>query len=301
MSVGDGYSNPGRKISASRLRAARRSIARVVLMLAVAYLIGCTALYTMQDRMVYPRHVIGTPADDIPFPVTAKLYVDAGQAGRVEACFVAAPDADSKHPAPLVVFCHGNAELIDHMDDIVAGYRKLGCSVLLPEYRGYGRSAGTPSQESIGSDLASFYDQVIGRPDVDATRVVFHGRSLGAAIAVDLASRRKPDAIIGQSAFTSVVAMAHRYGAPGFLVTNPYRNDLVLPELGVPVLLFHGARDQIIAASHGRELAGLTPGAVYVEYDCGHNDFPGRGNRQAYWRQIGDFLARNNIISPPKP
>ena len=300
MSVDEADNNTDGKTSPSRLRAFRQSVVRVLIMLACVYLVWCVVLFTMQDGMLYPRHVIAPPPDGVPFRFTEMLYADIGPAGRVEACFVAAPGADAEHPAPLVVFFHGNAELIDYMDDIVAAYRKLGCSVLLPEFRGYGRSAGTPSQKGIGSDMALFYDQVVKRPDVDASRVVFHGRSLGAAVGADLASRRKPAVVIAQSVFTSVVAMAHRRGAPGFLVTNPYRCDLVLPALGVPVLIFHGTQDRIIPVSHGRKLAELIPQSVYVEYDCGHNDFPGRGNQRDHWLRIADILARNGVITPPE-
>ena len=300
MSVDEADNSPGRKTRPSRLRAFGRSVVRILIMLACAYVVWCVVLFTMQDGMLYPRHIIASPPDEVPFRFTEMLYADIDSVGRVEACFVAAPDADAEHPAPLVVFCHGNGELIDYMDDIVAAYRKLGCSVLLPEYRGYGRSAGEPSQEGIGSDVALFYDQVIKRPDVDASRIVFHGRSLGAAVGIDLASRRKPAAVIAQSAFTSVVAMAHRRGVPGFLATNPYRSDLVLAKLAVPVLIFHGTQDRIIPVSHGRNLAELTPQSVYVEYDCGHNDFPGPGNHRDHWDKIADFLARNGIITPPE-
>jgi len=300
MAVEEADKSSGRRKRPSRVRAFGRSLARVLLMLACAYVVWCAILFSMQDGMLYPRHMIAPPPDEVPFRFTEMLYADLGSSGRVEACFVAAPGASAGKPAPLVVFLHGNGELIDYMDGIVAAYRKLGCSVLLPEYRGYGRSAGEPSQEAIGSDAVLFYDQVIKRPDVDASRVVFHGRSLGAAVGIDLASRRKPAVVIAQSAFASVVAMAHRRGAPGFLATNPYRTDLVLPKLGVPVLIFHGTQDQIIPVSHGRKLAELTPQSVYVEYDCGHNDFPGPGNHGDYWRRISEFLAENGIITRPE-
>jgi fermentation-respiration switch protein FrsA (DUF1100 family) len=90
--------------------------------------------------------------------------------------------------------------------------------------------------------------------------------------------------------------MAHKYGAPSFLAKHPFRTDRVLEKLDVPVLIFHGTRDSIIPVSHGRNLSEIALSRTYVEYDCGHNDFPGRDNEDAYWSEIADFLKRTRII-----
>jgi fermentation-respiration switch protein FrsA (DUF1100 family) len=277
-------------------RTRKRAALRLLIILVCGYLIGCGGLYVLQDRVLYPRDLIAAPTGSVPFAVTEMLFVDLEGGGRVEAAFIAAPGATAEHPAPLVVYCHGNSELIDQMYPIIAGYHKLGCSVLLPEYRGYGRSGGKPSQEGIGTDLAKLFDLASQRPEVDEQRIVFHGRSLGAAVAADLATRREPHVMIVQSAFTSVVAMAHRFMLPGFLVTNKYRTDHVLPGLGVPTLIFHGTQDKTVPVVHGRKLAELVPTATYVEYDCAHNDFPGAGNGRDYWDQIAAVLGKHGII-----
>ena len=98
--------------------------------------------------------------------------------------------------------------------------------VLLPEYRGYGRSAGSPSQRAITEDLIAFYDLLARRPEVDAQRVVFHGRSLGGGAVCDLARHRKPAAVILMSTFTSMKRMAPRYLVPGFMVERSSDREL---------------------------------------------------------------------------
>ena len=90
--------------------------------------------------------------------------------------------------------------------------------------------------------------------------------------------------------------MAHEYFAPAFLARHPFRTDRVLAELDLPLLLFHGRRDDIIPVSHGRALRDVAPDARYVEYDCRHNDFPGGTNLREYWREIGTFLRDHGII-----
>src|SRR5690606_34255575 len=99
--------------------------------------------------------------------------------GRVEAWLLPGDGVSAERPGPAVVFAHGNAELIDHWPGALARYRRLGVSVVLPEYRGYGRSAGRPSESAIRDDLRALHARLSSHPMVDVTRLVYHGRSLG--------------------------------------------------------------------------------------------------------------------------
>ena len=228
-------------------------------------------------------------------PREAEVMTIDADGDKVQAWFFTAPDASADHPAPVAVFFHGNAELIDYQNDVVSYYRGLGCSVLLPEYRGYGHSDGTPSQDHIRADAVRFYDMIAKRQDVDSSRIFFHGRSIGSAVAIDVATERKPAALIVQSAFTNGASMAHGYLAPGFLLKNPFRNDRSLAGLDVPMLIFHGSHDEIIPVTHGRALHALLPKATYVELNCGHNDFPGRDGEK-FRREVEGFLRQTKIL-----
>jgi fermentation-respiration switch protein FrsA (DUF1100 family) len=264
---------------------------RMVIYLIVAYVAWCAILYLYQDRMLFPADMAGAPS---PRPRDAQAVAIVTDDGRHpgEAWFYPAPSAGATAPRPVVIFFHGNAELIGEQDGIVRAYHDMGFSVLLPEYRGYGRCPGKPSQKAIREDMVRFYDEFIKRPDVDKTRIVFHGRSLGGGIAADLAVQREPAALILESTFCSISSMSWRYGAPPFLVKHPFRTDRVLARLDAPVLIFHGTRDSIVPVSHGRRLAAFTRGGTFVEFNCEHNDFPGEGNEEAYWGRIRDFLSK---------
>lgn len=263
----------------------------------LSYGLWCAALYFGQDRLLFRRDLVRPPPrEQLTWAAQAiRLEVGIDDGGRVEAWFLPAPGANPEHPAPVAVFFHGNAELIDDMSWFVRKYHALGCSVLLPEYRGYGRSAGTPSEEAIVADAARFYDLMIQRPDVDRRRIVFHGRSLGGGVAAQAAARRKPAALILESTFTSVAVMAHNYFAPMCLARNPFRTDRVLPELDIPVFVAHGTLDAVIPVEHGRQLGKLAKQGAYVEYTCGHDDLPPPGQETEHWRQIADFLAHAGV------
>lgn len=269
-----------------------------VVLAAFLYVTWCAGLYFCQEWLLFPTDVAPTPLPGIPYKHAEAIRFDIAGAGPVEAWFVPAPGCDPTHPAPVVMFFHGNAELSDYQDFVVEGYRRMGWSVLLPEYRGYGRCGGRPSEAAIGEDMVRFYDVIVARSDVDATRVVFHGRSLGGGVAADLAAERTPAALIVESTFTSAARMAHKYLVPSFLVKHPFRVDRVLATLDAPVLIFHGTRDEVIPVAHGRRLREIAKDATYVEYDCGHNDFPGRTHEKNYWSTIKAFLPPAEAHAP---
>ncbi len=267
------------------------------LAIVLLYLVGCAVpLYLSQDRIIFPRHMTPPPLPAPPNKDTVSIRLDIEGGGQVEAWFIPAPTATPQQPGPAVIFFHGNGEIIDYLDDIIEPYRAMGCSVLLPEYRGYGRSAGKPSEKAICGDAVRFYDELIKRGDVDKARIVFHGRSLGGGVAANLSKQRRPTAMILQSTFKNVACMAYRVGGLPFLVRHPFRTDRAVAGTDIPLLIFHGTRDDIVPVSHGRALRDLAPKATYVEYDCGHNDFPGSGNERTYWREIAEFLRRSGVL-----
>jgi len=285
-------------------RSRRRGIIlRLLIYIAALYVIWCILLYYNQDRLLFPADMAPSPGPQAYryTPTTAEIRLPIETGGEVVAWFVPAHGASAAKPAPVAIFFHGNAEIIDYMDEIVTPYRKVGVSVFLPEYRGYGRSAGKPSETALVGDSVRFYDELVKRPDVDKSRIVIHGRSLGGGPACALAAQRTPRAMILQSAFTSAADLAHKYAAPGFIATNPFHNDRILPTLEVSVLIAHGSADEIIPVEHGRALAKLAKHAKYLEYNCMHNGFPGEGNEDAWWREVTDFLKKSGVLPNEKP
>ena len=280
----------------------RRRLLRIAVVVAIFYAAWCTAMYFYQDQLLFPANMAPPP---LPLgyqgKTTIEFKLDLPTGGSVLAWFLPAPGVSPDSPAPVVVFFHGNAEIIDHQHEMVEGYHRLGCSILLPEYRGYGRAAGKPSEDAIVADSVYFYDELLKRPEVDGNRTAIHGRSLGGGPAAQLAARRTPRALILESTFSSVADMAALYYCPSFLARNPFHTDRVLQSLDVPVLIFHGTEDDLIPVAHGRRLRDLARRGKYVEYNCRHNDFPGDGSAAAYWNEIDAFLRRSGVIEASAP
>jgi uncharacterized protein len=257
---------------------------------------GCIVVCLVQDRMVFPRDQAPIPQVSAPPGVEV---INVGPKGLVPAWFMPAAGSDAGHPAPVVIHFHGNAEIIDYQHRAVAMYRPMGFSLLLPEYRGYGRAkaAGSPSQDALVADGVQFYDELVKRTDVDPSRIIISGYSLGGGVAAQVAARRKPAALILEATFTSIASFAREYGTPPCLIRHPFYTNRVLPTLGVPIFISHGRADAIVPVSHGRQLHALVPASTYVELGCGHLDMPGAGRDDTYRERVRKFLANNGIFA----
>lgn len=249
-------------------------------------IIGCA----VQRMFVWPMSEEETV--DRPVPPNAELVWIGDEKQRVEGWFFTAAGIDEGEQAPAVIFFHGNNEVMDHCLEFAEMYPKHGISVLLVEYRGYGRSDGAPGREAVRKDMIGFYDWLIGRNDVDRSKIVFHGRSIGGAVAADLSQHRKPSAMILTSTFTSMEYMFWRFGIPGVITEDKYRTDDVVKSADIPILVMHGKRDNIIPVSDGRELGSLGSDTTYIEYDANH-DLP--TDWAVFERDILGFLKKSNI------
>jgi len=134
---------------------------------------------------------------------------------------------------------------------------------------------------------------------VDASRLVYYGRSLGTGVAAQVAAKRSPAAIILESPFTSVASFASGFGVPPFIMRHPFRTDRALPPLAASgirppaVLILHSPTDEIIPFAHALRLQALMPSANLVEIAGGHYASPLA--QSAYEVAIHDFLAKAGL------
>lgn len=279
----------------TRYRQVTRRMIRVLGFLVLFYACYLLLALWIQRSVVFPRHLVGpVPSKPPDWPGLERLWLETDE-GRTEVWFVRAPDQPGASKRPAVLFAHGNAELIDHQHVIVEGCHLLGIHVMLCEYRGYGRSTGTPSQRHLVEDFVRCFEILQGREVVDGKRIVLHGRSIGTGVVCAVAARCSPAAVVLRSPFLSVRDMARAFLIPPFLVLDPFDNVKALRQYGGPVLILHGDRDTVIPVQHGRRLQQLVPGARYIEYaGYGHNDFPEHSER--YWKDIAGFLRDVGVL-----
>lgn len=203
------------------------------------------------------------------------------------------PGRGASARGPLLLYAHGNGELIDHWADEFEPARSRGIAALLVEYPGYGRSGGAPSERSIRATMAAAFDYARGR-GFPAEHIVGWGRSLGGGAVCALAEERPLAALVLESTFSSVVSMAQRLGLPAalarVLVRDPFDNAAVLRAFRGPVLLLHGARDEMIPAAEAKALHAEVPGADLLWLPCGHNDCP------RPWPAVLRFLGAQGLL-----
>lgn len=191
---------------------------------------------------------------------------------------------------------HGNAGNISHrLENLRLLHDELGVNVFIFDYRGYGRSEGTPSEEGTYLDAEAALTHLRFRPDVAQDRIVYFGSSLGAAVAVELAARHPPLALILESPFPSVPYMARRtypFLPIWFLLRTRYDALARIGHVQAPLLVLHGDRDSIVPMEAGKKLfdAANEPKEFYVIQGADHNDTYVVGG-QAYFAALGRFLV----------
>jgi fermentation-respiration switch protein FrsA (DUF1100 family) len=215
------------------------------------YSLFALSMYFFQSRLVYfPEPLVAaTPASvGLEFEEVAFTTRDGVE---LHGWYVAGDDA-----APTVLFFHGNAGNISHRLESLLLFHRLRYNTFIFDYRGYGRSAGTPSEEGTYRDAEAAW-RYVAQHLAPAERTVLFGRSLGAAVATWLATQEKPAALIVESGFTSVPdlgAEIYPFLPVGLLARIRYDTRARIGQVRCPVLVIHSGEDEIVPYAHGEAL-----------------------------------------------
>ncbi len=169
------------------------------------------------------------------------------------------------------LFLHGNAGNIGHRGPHIREIAAAGSDVLIIDYRGYGRSQGRPTEQGLLLDADAAYEYLAAR----GKPIVLHGESLGSAVAVELATRRRAAGLVLETPFTSLRAEAGRVlPVLGPLVVWGFDSKSRIARLHVPLLVIHGDRDITVPYRLGRELYDAAPGpkSFWTVTGADHND-----------------------------
>lgn len=181
--------------------------------------------------------------------------------------------------SPRVTFLvfNGNAGNRSHRAPLATALRHRGFQVLLVDYRGYAENPGAPTENGLAADSRAARAYVIGRPDVDASRLVYFGESLGTAVAVNLAVDYPPAALVLRSPFTSMADLGqlhYPFLPVRLLLRDRFAAIDQIRRIQVPLLVIAGQRDRIVPIENSRRLydAAIAAKTLLVLANADHND-----------------------------
>ncbi|MGE5238946.1 MAG: alpha/beta hydrolase, partial [Chloroflexota bacterium] len=235
------------------------------------YCVLVAVAYFTQGRMLYypTRELEATPADiGLGFE---EVTVRTRDGVALSTWYV-----PSRTERGIVVFCHGNAGNISHRLDSIRIFHDLGMSVLIFDYRGYGKSEGSPTEQGTYLDAEAVWEYLVNLKGILPGKIVIFGRSLGGAVAAHLAATREAAALIVESGFTSVPDLGARHFPylPVRLISRfGYRTIEKVQRTDIPKLFIHSPQDEIVPYSQGLELfARAAEPKEFLEITGGHND-----------------------------
>jgi uncharacterized protein len=212
------------------------------LALAALFSTGCNGL--IDWFVFFPDRRVGPPPPGVE---ERRILTEDGR--RLHA-WLAPPRAG----APTLLWSHGNAGNIDSRRPLLLALAARGLGVLAYDYRGYGQSDGAPSEPGVYLDASAAFDHLVAG-GTDPAAIVCFGESLGGAVSIELATRRRCGAVIAVSPFTRLADVGRRhYGPLGSLAGDRFDSLARIPRVSAPVLIAHGDQDEIVPFELGERL-----------------------------------------------
>jgi hypothetical protein len=243
----------------------------LLVVLFLVYIVMTGFVYFGQQGMVFvpAREMAATPADiGLHFEDVVMRTRDNV---RISAWYIPAQEERA-----VLLFCHGNAGNNSHRLDSIQLFHDLHLSVLIFDYRGYGKSEGSPTEEGTYLDAEAAWDHLINIKHVQPEKIVLFGRSLGGAVAAEVALRHKVGALIIESGFTSVPELGGKYYPflPVKLLSRySYATVDKVSKINAPKLFIHSPYDEIIPLHHGKALYdNASPPKEFLQIDGDHNN-----------------------------
>ncbi len=242
------------------------------------YILVLVLVYAYQDKLLFfPQHL------DKNFRYAAltendqEVFVQTGDGKLINGILYRRPGNQN-----IVLYFHGNAGALDSWQEISDEILRLGCDLLIMDYRGYGKSEGTFSEQGFYEDAHAAY-KFLMKEGYKPSQIIVYGRSLGTGVATELAVTEPTKALILESPYTSMVDIANEkmpYLLPKLLLRYRLNTFERASQLKVPVLIIHGSQDELIPCQHGQKIYGAVLSAKKLLLIPGgeHNNlaaFPG--------------------------
>jgi hypothetical protein len=276
---------------------------RIVLGLALVYLVLLGLVWQFQERIAFPAPRAPVPdPKDVGISGGERIELVTKSGVRLAGWYLRPPSPPSPpRPSPsssALLWFYGNGENIASIWPILRDFQPPGTALLVVDYPGYGGSAGRATESAIYEAADAAYEDLARRPGVDPARIFVYGRSLGTAAATYTATRHPTAGLILESPFTNAREMSrmHYRIFPGFILRLGLDNLGRAPRIRCPLLVFHGTRDLLVSPEMGRRVAQAAPGSVeLVQIEgAGHNetyDVGGRAYRDKLWSFVNQITT----------
>ncbi len=248
---------------------------RILFWAVVIYLVMAVIVLFMENTLVYPATKF--PAGDwrLPDGDSQDVEFQSADGTKLHGWYAPAPQ-----PTRYILYLHGNGGNISHRRPIVSHLRdQHNASVFIFDYRGYGKSGGEPFEAGVMADARAARAKLAELAGVKESEIILLGRSMGGAVAVDLAAELAPPALILQSTFSSmpdVAASQMPWFPVHWMMRNRFDSFSKIKKYQGPLLMTHSVGDEVIPFKYGRKLfENANDHKVFFEIDdCGHNDEP---------------------------
>ena len=269
---------------------------RMVALLVVGFL---AFIMLFEDRFIYfPAKYPEGAWDVARRGAVEDVWFQAADGVRLHGWYCTPQASAGAPPSPAaprmtLLWFHGNAGNITSRYAMVERLTALPAEVFIIDYRGYGRSEGSPSEQGLYADARAAWDYLTTTRKVPAANIVVYGDSLGGAVAIDLASKVEPAGLIVQSSFTSIADMAAEVMpfVPGFILRTKMDSLTKIKGVRAPKLFIHSPADEMVPYRLGRQLydAAPEPKQFHEVAGASHNETDTVGGR-AYFEAIGNFV-----------
>ena len=248
-----------------------KTLISIGIILFLSYSLILVIVYFRQERMLYfPEKEIWQTPDTISLKYD-EIYFKTKDGLNISGWYIPAENEKG-----VLLFCHGNAGNISHRVDSIKIFNSLNLSVLIFDYRGYGKSEGKPSEFGTYLDAEAAWDYLVNVKRKSPESIILFGRSLGGAVAAELAMTKKSAALIIESCFTSVPDLGKTFypWLPIKLLSKfKYSTIDKIGSINCPKLIIHSPEDEIISFRHGEMLyeKAFQP-KDFVKIKGGHNE-----------------------------
>jgi fermentation-respiration switch protein FrsA (DUF1100 family) len=260
----------------------------ILLVIAALILFFFFIRFIEKKSLYYPLKKIEAAPRDIGLDYE-EVYISAKDGVRIAGWYL-----PSKSPRATFIFSHGNGGNISHRLEKIKMLNDLDVNVLIFDYRGYGMSNGSPSEEGLYLDAEAVYDYLVHEKKVPPRKIIGYGESLGASVIIDLAGRHELGGIIVEGGFPSIRDMAKEYFPfiPSFVYKTSYNSLEKIGRIKAPKLHFHSVDDEVVPYELGRKLFDRAPGPKeFVDLQGGHND-SFLISRDVFVEKIDSFIGR---------